>query len=53
MNFSIPFTRKFNYLDFPHDIEKIFMPTMKNNLQSIDSSLEIITVDHEKLPKVI
>ena len=46
-------TRKFNYLDFPHEIEKIFMPTMKNILQSIDNSLEIITVDHEKLPKVI
>lgn len=45
--------RKFNYLDFPHEIEKIFMPTMKNILLSIDDSLNIVTVDHEKLPKVI
>lgn len=46
-------TRKFNYLDFPHEIEKVFMPTMKNILLSIDNSLEIITIDHEKLPTVI
>lgn len=45
--------RKFNYLDFPHEIEKIFMPTMKNILLSMDDSLEIVTIDHEKLPKVI
>ena len=44
---------KFNYLDMPHEIEKIFMPTMKNILLSYDPTLEIMTVDHEKLPKVI
>ena len=44
---------KFNYLDMPHEIEKIFMPTMKNILLTIDPTLEIVTVDHEKLPKVI
>ena len=44
---------KFNYLDMPHEIEKIFMPTMKNILLSYDPMLEIMTVDHEKLPKVI
>ena len=43
----------FNYLDMPHEIEKIFMPTMKKILLSIDPSLEITVVDHEKLPKVI
>mgnify|MGYP003316545934 CR=1 FL=1 len=46
-------TRKFNYLDFPHEIEKVFMPTMKDILHSIDSNLEIIIVDHEKIPEVI
>ncbi len=44
---------KFNYLDMPHEIEKIFMPTMKEILLSFDPTLEIMTVDHEKLPKVI
>ena len=44
---------KYNYLDMPHEIEKIFMPTMKKLLLELDPSLEIMTVDHEKLPKVI
>ena len=44
---------KYNYLDTPHEIEKIFMPTMKEILLSYDSTLIIEAVDHEKLPKVI
>ena len=44
---------KFNYLDLPHEVEKIFMPQMKKILLSIDPSLEILMVDHEELPKVI
>lgn len=44
---------QYNYLDMPHEIEKIFMPTMKKFLLSFDPTLEIKTVDHEKLPKVI
>ena len=44
---------KFNYLDMPHEIEKIFMPTMKNILLSYDPTLDIKAVDHEKLPLVI
>lgn len=43
----------YNYLDMPHEIEKIFMPTMKKILLSYDNSLDIVMVDHEKLPKVI
>lgn len=43
----------YNYLDFPHEIEKIFMPTMKKYLLEMDSSLDVMIVDHEKLPKVI
>ena len=43
----------FNYLDLPHEIEKIFIPQMKNILLSIDPTLEILMVDHEELPKVI
>lgn len=44
---------KFNYLDLPHEIEKIFMPTLKELLLSWDKDLNITCVDHEKLPKVI
>ena len=44
---------KYNYLDMPHEIEKIFMPTMKKLLLEFDHSLDIVIVDHEKLPEVI
>ena len=44
---------KYNYLDMPHEIEKIFMPTIKEILLEMDPTLEIKTVDHEKLPRVI
>ncbi len=43
----------YNYLDMPHEIEKIFMPTMKKILLEMDPTLDIIMVDHEKLPFVI
>jgi dinuclear metal center YbgI/SA1388 family protein len=45
--------RHYNYLDLPHEIEKVFMPRMKKTLLSIDGSLEIVTIDHERLPEVI
>lgn len=43
----------YNYLDMPHEIEKAFMPQMKKILLELDDSLEILVIDHEKLPKVI
>lgn len=43
----------FNYLDVPHEVEKIFMPQMKKILLSLDPTLEILMVDHEELPKII
>lgn len=43
----------FNYLDLPHEIEKIFMDQMKTILLEIDKNLTITTIDHEKEPKVI
>ena len=46
-------TSNFNYLDVPHEVERIFMPTLKNILNNIDRDLEIITIDHEKMPKVV
>ena len=45
--------RHFNYLDFPHEIEKIFMPTMKELLLSYDQSLDIKIIDHENRPEII
>lgn len=45
--------RGYNYLDMPHEIEKIFIPTMKKLLQEMDATLDIVCVDHEELPKVI
>ena len=44
---------KYNYLDMPHEIEKIFVPTMKKIIQEMDDGLEIIEVNHEKTPIVI
>ena len=43
----------YNYIDVPHEVEKIFMPQMKKILLEIDPTLEIKTVDHEKMPLVI
>ena len=43
----------YNYLDMPHEIEKIFMPAMKKLLLELDNSLQVVMVDHEKLPEVI
>ena len=44
---------EFNYLDLPHEIEKIFMPQMYSLLKEIDPSFEILIIDHEKEPQVI
>ncbi|MBR0294989.1 MAG: Nif3-like dinuclear metal center hexameric protein [Bacilli bacterium] len=46
-------TLGYNYLDLPHEIEKIFMPQMKKLLLEMDDTLDIYIVDHEELPKVI
>ena len=46
-------TANYNFLDMPHEIEHIFMPTLKKILLDIDENLEIIEIDHEKLPLVI
>ena len=44
---------KFNYLDLPHEIEKIFIYQMKKILLSIEPTLDILCVDHEKEPTVL
>ena len=44
---------KFNYLDVPHEVERVFMETMSSIINKIDPSVECIILDHEKMPKVI
>lgn len=44
---------KYNYLDMPHEIEKIFMPTMKKLIHELDESIEIVVINHEVEPTVI
>ena len=46
-------TRKFNYLNMFHEIEKIFIPQMKKILNEIDSSIKVETIDHEEIPELI
>ena len=43
----------FNYLDLPHEIEKIFVYQMEKILHNIDPSLAIKIIDHEKEPIII
>jgi dinuclear metal center YbgI/SA1388 family protein len=45
--------RHYDYLDLPHEIEKVFMPRMRQTILSLDPTLEVETIDHEKLPEVI
>ena len=44
---------KFNYLDLPHEIEKVFMEKMAEHILAIDDNIKIIKLDHEKLPEII
>lgn len=44
---------KYNYLDIPHEVEKIFVNKMKETLLKIDSSLNIISIDHEIEPSIV
>ena len=44
---------KYNYLDLPHEIEKVFMEKMAEHILSIYENIKIIKLDHEKLPEII
>ena len=43
----------YNYLDVCHEVERIFMPTMKKLLLEIDPTLDVEIIDHEQLPELI
>ena len=45
--------RQYNYLDLPHEIERIFIPQMEKILREIDGDLEIIAINHEETPTLI
>lgn len=45
--------RNYNYLDLPHEIERIFIAQMSKILKEIDKDLEILAINHEETPKVI
>lgn len=37
-----------NYLDVPHEIERLFVDVMKYAIAEIDSKIEVLAIDHEK-----
>lgn len=41
---------KMNYLDVPHEIERLFVDVMKYAIAEIDSKIEALAIDHEKEP---
>jgi putative NIF3 family GTP cyclohydrolase 1 type 2 len=45
--------REYNYLDLPHEIERIFISQMGKILKEIDADLEVIAINHEETPEVI
>lgn len=46
-------TNKYNYLDLPHEIERVFMYQFKKILLEIEPTLNIIIYDHEVLPEIV
>lgn len=44
---------KYNYLEIPHEVEKVFIFKMKKILKEIDSKLDIICIDNQKLPELL
>jgi len=44
---------KYNYIEIAHEVEKIFIPVMAKKLKELDSKLNIICVDTQKLPDLI
>ena len=43
----------YNYLEVSHEVERIFMPTMKELLLEFDPNLRVDIIDHEKIPELI
>lgn len=45
--------RHYDYLDLPHEIEHVFMKQMAATIEKIDPTIEVVSLDHEKVPEVI
>jgi len=45
--------RNFNYLDVPHEVERVFINQIKKDLLEIDPSIETFTFDHECEAQVV
>ena len=43
----------YNYLEIFHEVEKIFIPSMKNIINKIDNKIETFCIDEQKYPKII
>jgi dinuclear metal center YbgI/SA1388 family protein len=43
----------FNYLDLPHEIEEIFLPTMTHLLRSLDATMTIVCAPYQEQAEVI
>ena len=43
----------YNFLDVPHEVERIFMKQMKKILLEIDPTLNVEIINHEELPELI
>lgn len=43
----------YNFLDVSHEVERIFMPTMKKILLEADPKMKIQIIDHEEIPELI
>jgi len=39
--------RNYNYLDVPHEVERVFIDRLKKDLNELNRNLEVITFDHE------
>jgi dinuclear metal center YbgI/SA1388 family protein len=46
------YEEKYNYIDVPHEVERIFMAQMKKVLLSFDENLNVICVNQEVEPEV-
>jgi len=45
--------RHFNYLDIPHEVERVFIKQIVKDIKSLDSSIEIFSFDHEIEAQVV
>lgn len=43
---------KMNYLDVPHEIERLFVNVMKDSIKEIDPNIEVLAIDHEIEPTI-